>query len=314
MTAVELGLDLRNQRTGRVVVLTAVCCDRGAPGSTTTALALALASVGPTVLVGADPYGDDLALRLKPRDGSRMPERPTVATLAELARTTRGTDMLENIGHHLTDTCRVVPGYLSAELGTGIADWSALASGLHRADVAVVADLGRIHSASPSVAIAAAADVVVVVSRGDLDAWKHLVDRIERLHPVLVAEGKKPPLIVPVLITEKRWMTNLTGQLADLVSRSNVAVSIAHVGALPIDSVGVEALEEGRTTGRDAKNPLWVAAQQLARDIVDVHALPVGSIAVDDGSSATAHGLGVPLAAAPSASTGFGWTAHRGES
>jgi hypothetical protein len=248
-------------------VLIAVCCDRGAPGSTTTALALGLASTEPTVVVEADPYGGDLALRIELPDGTRMPERPTVATLAEAARTIRGTDLLEGKGHELNPSTRIIPGYLSAELASGIADWAALANGLRRADTRVVVDLGRIHSASPSITIAALADVVVVVTRADMDAFKHLVDRIERLHPVLVSEGRKPPVLVPVVVTDKRWMRNMAAQLAEFVNRSDVSASIGHVGALALDEAGVEALEKGHTSGRSAKHPLWLSALQLTADL-----------------------------------------------
>lgn len=47
-------------------MLFAVCADRGAPGVTTAALALAAARGLPALVVEADPYGGDLALRLRP--------------------------------------------------------------------------------------------------------------------------------------------------------------------------------------------------------------------------------------------------------
>lgn len=67
-------------------MLIAVCCDRGSPGATTTALALGVASEEPTVVVEADPYGGDLAIRCAAR-GEAFPPTPTVLTLATEART-----------------------------------------------------------------------------------------------------------------------------------------------------------------------------------------------------------------------------------
>ena len=58
-------------------MLFAICCDRGAPGATTTALALAAARGKPAVVVEADPYGGSLALRLRP-GGKALPATPTV--------------------------------------------------------------------------------------------------------------------------------------------------------------------------------------------------------------------------------------------
>ena len=70
-------------------MLFAICADRGAPGSTTTALALAAARGLPAVVVEADPYGGDLALRVR-RDGKRpLPTTPTVLSVAPAGRPSR---------------------------------------------------------------------------------------------------------------------------------------------------------------------------------------------------------------------------------
>ena len=59
-------------------MLFAVCSDRGAPGSSTVARVLASARGLPAVVVGADPYGDDMAQRLHPDGSHPMAETPTV--------------------------------------------------------------------------------------------------------------------------------------------------------------------------------------------------------------------------------------------
>ncbi len=55
-------------------MLFAVCADRGAPGSSTVARVLASARGLPAVVVGADAYGDDMALRVLPDGKHPMPE------------------------------------------------------------------------------------------------------------------------------------------------------------------------------------------------------------------------------------------------
>ncbi len=72
-------------------MLVALCSDKGSPGTTTTALALAAGWPTPAVVIEADPYGGDLGLRLRTETGCVLPETPTVLTLATAARTsTRG--------------------------------------------------------------------------------------------------------------------------------------------------------------------------------------------------------------------------------
>ncbi len=63
-------------------MLFAICADRGAPGSTTAALALASARGLPTIVVEADPYGGDLALRLRPDGKHPLAATPTVLSVA----------------------------------------------------------------------------------------------------------------------------------------------------------------------------------------------------------------------------------------
>jgi MinD-like ATPase involved in chromosome partitioning or flagellar assembly len=248
-------------------MLIAVCCDRGAPGSTTTALALGVASAEPTVVVEADPYGGDLMLRCQTSGGGSLPERPTIATVAEASRMTTDPDWLDGLSHELTSTTRIVPGYSSAEHAAGIADWRALAEGLRGASSRVVADLGRIHSASPSMSIAALADVVVVVTRPDMGAVRHLVDRLERLTPALVAESRQPPVLMPVVVAPKRIGPAVASQIASLLATSQVSMSVADVGFLAWDEAGVLAMEHGHVAGRDAKTPLLQTAARLVEQL-----------------------------------------------
>ena len=70
---------------GDELMFVALCGDKGSPGVTTTALALASAWAGHAVVVEADPAGGDLAIRLHP-EGSALPETPTVLSVATAAR------------------------------------------------------------------------------------------------------------------------------------------------------------------------------------------------------------------------------------
>ena len=163
-------------------MLIAVCCDRGAPGSTTTALALGVSTPEPSVVVEVDPYGGDLALRCAAPGGrgEAFPPTPTVLTLASEARTMLSPGLVTSKAHEFTESTRIVPGHFSAEQAAGVKTWAPLAQALRDSASRVVADLGRIHSSSPTIPVAAAADVVVMVVR-EHDGGELEFPRLERL-------------------------------------------------------------------------------------------------------------------------------------
>ena len=249
-------------------MLIAVFCDRGSPGATTTALALGLASPEPTVVVEADPYGGDLALRCTDPRGKAFPETPTVLTVATAARTSLAPDLVISYAHEFTGSTRLVPGHLSAEQSAGITDWAPLARALKASVSRMVVDLGRIHSGSPTLPIAAAADVLVVVTRADMGAVVHLRDRLERLVPTLVAERGTPPVIVPVVVTHRRIAGPVVGQLRSLLAASSVEPVVVDVGWLAWDPEGVSRLEAGHVSGRDARTPLLGSAASVCDQIM----------------------------------------------
>src|SRR4051812_29041479 len=74
------------RRSGEVAeVLVALCSDKGSPGTTTASVALASCWPSPAAVVEADPYGGDLAIRIRTETGAVLPETPTVLTLATAA-------------------------------------------------------------------------------------------------------------------------------------------------------------------------------------------------------------------------------------
>ncbi|GAW52573.1 MULTISPECIES: hypothetical protein [unclassified Nocardioides] len=241
----------------------AVCCDRGAPGSTTTALALGVSTPEPTVVVGVDPYGDDLAQRCIAPGGGSFPPTPTVLTLASEARKILDASLVASMAHEFTASTRVLPGHYSAELAGGINDWKPLAAALRMSGSRVVADLGRIHSSSPTVPVAAAADVIVMVTRPEVGAVLHLKDRLERLAPVVAKIRNAPPMIVPVVVTPKRIAGGVVDQVGQLLAPSNAAGVIKGIGWVAIDPDGYELMYAGKVGGKDARTPLLRSAAVL---------------------------------------------------
>lgn len=226
-------------------MLIAVCCDRGSPGSTTTALALGVALAQPAVVVEGDPYGGDLALRCRVPGGGVLPETPTVLTVATAARTSRSPELVKDYAHPFTATTRVIPGHVAAEQAAGLTDWAPLADALHRSVTHVVVDLGRIHTRSPSLPVAAAADVVVMVTRPDLASVVHLRDRASRLVPALAELRGRPPVLFPLVVASRRAGPGHAAQVRHLVADTAAGPVIADVGWLAWDPDGVQRVERG---------------------------------------------------------------------
>lgn len=162
----------------------ALCGDKGSPGVTTTAVALAAAWAGRAIAVEADPAGGDLAIRLRP-GGSVLPEAPTVLSVVTAARADREHDPVDTHARALNSTTAVVPGPVVAEQMTNVGDWSPLADALARCATPVFLDVGHLWSASPMLRVAARADLVLVVGRPDVSSVIRLRERLLRVAPDL---------------------------------------------------------------------------------------------------------------------------------
>lgn len=242
-------------------MLFAVCADRGSPGSTTTALALAAARGLPAVVVEADPYGGDLALRVRPDGKHPLPSSPTVLGIGagrsarksgrqgpigtpEQQPGTRHLDLGRDGSHQLSSLVRVVPGFLNAEKGTSLA-WPVLAAALEAQTVPVFADLGRIHTGSPSIPIAAAADALITVCRGDMASVHHMTERLELLVTAIAETKRRPPVVLPVVVAARKHGDRLATAVSEVLANSAAAPAVRGVGWLAWDPSAVSQLEDG---------------------------------------------------------------------
>lgn len=241
-------------------MLIAVCCDRGAPGSTTTALALGVASPEPTIVVESDPYGGDLSLRCTAPGDMAFPATPTVLTVAAEARSSTDPGLVAGRAQEFTGSTRIVAGHLSAEQAVGVKSWAPLAQALRASASRTVVDLGRIHAGSPTLPVAAAADVLVTVTRPEMGAVIHLRERLERLAPVLASLRDAPPVVVPLVVTGTRIATAVVAEVARLLAASDASEVVAALGWIAWDPAGVERMQAGQVSGKDARTPLLRSA------------------------------------------------------
>ena len=254
-------------------MLFAICADRGAPGSTTAALALASARGLPAIVVEADPYGGDLALRLKPDGKHPLATTPTVLSVAagrsaerrHVPATTpmRQLDLWRSGSHELSQQVRVVPGFMNAEQGAAVA-WPALASVLASQRVPVFADVGRIHTGSPSMPILTTAHAVIAVFRGDMGSVHHMIERLEALAPAIAERTGRTPMFLPMVVAPRQHGSELAQAISQLLGASAVGPAVRYVGWLAWDPPGCVALEDGGDPWEKPlrKSPLMTSARK----------------------------------------------------
>jgi MinD-like ATPase involved in chromosome partitioning or flagellar assembly len=246
-------------------MLIALCGDKGAPGVTTSTLAIASAWPGPAIVVEASPAGGDLAIRLRPK-GLVLPETPTVLSVVTASRGADATDVVTNHSHVLNSTTTVVPGPALAEQFTNIGDWSPLADTLSRSSVPAFADLGHLHAASATIAVAARADLVVVVSRPDMPSVVRVRERLIRVATDLARMRGTAPRLFPLLVSTSRHGQADVSDLSAVLAETPARPFLVDAGFLAHDPVAVRRLQAGEEpAGRLARTALM----RTARTVVD---------------------------------------------
>ena len=174
------------------MALIAVAADKGAPGVTTTALALAAVWPRPVLLAECDPAGGDLVYRLPAADGGRLDQRRGLLSLAVAAR--RGLQPHQAWEHtqKLNGGLDILTGVTNAEQGAGLnLLWGPVGRVLAASSQAdVIADCGRLGVDGPLYDLLAEAAVVVLVTRASLGEVVRLRDRSAAVATALHKRGR----------------------------------------------------------------------------------------------------------------------------
>lgn len=249
-------------------MMVAVCGLKGSPGATSTALALGAAWPRPANVVEADVYGGDLGFRVR-RRRQVLPAVPTVLSLASSARgVAPDPGLVDRTCHRMSEQLGVLPGPAAAEQTTGISSWEPLAAVLAASQTDVVVDLGRIHAGSPTLPVAAAADVVVLVGRGDAGSMGHLRERVHRLAPVLAERGAGRPVVWCVLVAKARHGPTVVAEFEQVLAGSSAGVMVTGIESLAHDPGALQRLESAEDPhGRLGRSLLLRSAGEITRAI-----------------------------------------------
>ncbi|NUT09091.1 MAG: hypothetical protein HOQ38_01345 [Nonomuraea sp.] len=235
------------------MALIVLAADKGAPGVTTAATALAAVWPRPVLLAECDPAGGDLAYRLPAADGGVLNPGKGMLTLVATAR--RGLEPAQIHQHtqKIIGGLDVLAGLTHGEQAAGLTWlWGPLGRTLAAIpDADVIADCGRLGSHPQIADLLAEAEQVVLLTRATLDHVAHLRERLQ----ITKAHGV-------VVIADAR---NYRASIEDV--RRIVGPIVQFVHGLAHDPKGAELLR-GQWGGRLDRSLLIRTARDLASRLV----------------------------------------------
>jgi hypothetical protein len=225
------------------LALLAVAADKGSPGVTTTALSLAAVWPRRCVLAELDPFGGDIAYRLRGPRGVPLSPETGLITLAVGARRGGTPEQLFEHVQKLDGGLEVLLGLASGDQAGGLTGlWGPVAALLDRTPgVDVVADCGRLYSQAPTLDVLRNAAGVLLVTRPTVDGVAHLRGRLAHLASELhSATPGGVPLFVAVIAAAR---DDKSAAEIDLVLRHS------HLPATVLGRIGYDPAGAGMITG-----------------------------------------------------------------
>jgi hypothetical protein len=248
-------------------VIVAVCADKGSPGVTTAATALAMAWPDPRLLLEADPSGGDLAFRAqRPDGGGLLAAEPGLLALAADARTGTAPEALP---HYAQPTAWGVPAVVGPPSAHAYAPmrnlWSAVAASASAWPGTAIADLGRLYPGTPALTVAREAIAVLVLARLNVGSLYHLRDRVTELaHTIGDPSRDRNPVAVAVL-ARPHEAAEAVRQVTRMLEAVGSPIPVA--GAIAVDPKAAQLLRHGELPRRVERTDLFRSATDLAATI-----------------------------------------------
>lgn len=258
------------------MALIAIAADKGSPGVTTAAVALAAVWPRRVLLAEADPAGGDLVYRAAGAHGGVLNPNSGLLSLAATARHGLAAEQLWDHAQPLVGGLDVLVGLGGAEQAAGLAGlWPMLGQAFAmlaqspNGAADVIADCGRIGPESPTLELFPHAALVLLVSRTAPEQLARVRDRAGALSAKLHGSQRGaaalgyPPIGV-LLIADAGESARLTAQVNEMLVASQISARV--VGTLAHDPAGAEMLS-GRRRGRLDKSLLIRSARQITADV-----------------------------------------------
>jgi hypothetical protein len=248
------------------MALIVIAADKGAPGVTTTALALAAVWPRPVLLAECDPSGGDLVYRFPAADGSALDPRRGLLTLAVAARRGLQPRQLWEHTQKLSGGLDVLTGVINAEQGASFgALWGPLGdlfAALPGGDV--IADCGRLGADGRPYDLLPRASAVLLVTRPNPGDVIRLRDRAAAVTAAATARGRRGLTPAVVVIAEQRTLRATAAEVGQALAQGNVPATV--LGGIAADDKGAE-LMLGQWGGKLDKTMLIRTARETAQQL-----------------------------------------------
>jgi hypothetical protein len=246
------------------MALIVIAADKGAPGVTTTALALAAVWPRPVLLAECDPSGGDLVYRFPAAHGGSLDPRRGLVTLAVAARRGLQPGQLWEHTQKMAGGLDVLTGVVNAEQGAGLGTlWGPL-GGLFTAMSGgdVIADCGRLGADGPLYDLVAQAAVVLLVTRPNTGDVIRLRDRAAAVSAAASTRGRRGFTSAVAVIADQRNLRATAAEVSQALAQGDVPAGL--VGGIADDPKGAELLG-GAWGGRLDKTLLIRTARETAQ-------------------------------------------------
>jgi MinD-like ATPase involved in chromosome partitioning or flagellar assembly len=268
------------------MALIAIASDKGAPGVTTAALALAAVWPRPVLLAECDPAGGDLVYRFPAVGGGHLDPRRGVLSLAVVARRGMQPQQVWEHVQKLHGGLDVLAGVTNAEQGAGLSLlWGPIGKALASMPQAdVIADCGRLGADGPLYDLLAEATTVVLVSKVHVADVIRLRDRATAFAAAAQSRGRRNFGVGVVVVADHKKFRASLGEVQHVLGQANAPATV--LGGIAHDTKGADLLN-GEWGGNLDRTMLIKTAREVARQLVQ-GLPPIGNPA-EPGPAVPAH-------------------------
>jgi hypothetical protein len=258
------------------MALIALVADKGSPGVTTAAVALAAVWPRRALLAEVDPAGGDLVYRSAAAHGGVLDPNTGMLSLAATARRGLVAEQLWDHAQPIAGGLDVLVGLAGSEQAAGFTGlWPILGRAFAtladspQGAADVIADCGRIVANSPVLELLPHASLVLLLARTEPEQLARVRDRAAALSAKLhgshrgAAQMGFPPIGV-LLVAEPGKGDRIAGQVNDMLVAAQCGAQV--VGVIAYDPAGAEQLA-GRRRGRLDKSLIVRSVRQVAGDV-----------------------------------------------
>jgi MinD-like ATPase involved in chromosome partitioning or flagellar assembly len=249
------------------MALIAIASDKGAPGVTTAALALAAVWPRPVLLAECDPAGGDLVYRFPAVGGGHLDPRRGVLSLAVVARRGMQPQQVWDHVQKLHGGLDVLAGVTNAEQGAGLSLlWGPIGKALASMPQAdVIADCGRLGADGPLYDLLAEATTVVLVSKVHVADVIRLRDRATAFAAAAQSRGRRNFGVGVVVVADHKKFRASLGEVQHVLGQANAPATV--LGGIAHDPKGADLLS-GEWGGNLDRTMLIKTAREVARQLV----------------------------------------------